>query len=113
MTFQEATALSDVPQGAALAIELDGIDVALVRDGDDIYAISDWCSHAEIPLSDGDVEGCEIECFLHGSRFDLRTGEALGLPATEPVPIYRTKVEGDTVFVDVSTPIDPSTVKTS
>ena len=59
--------------------------MAVVRDGDDWYAIDDECSHAAIPLSEGDVEGCEIECWLHGSRFDLRTGKPTGLPATEPV----------------------------
>lgn len=112
MTFVEVIPLAEVPEGAAVAVEIGELDLALVRDGEDVYAISDWCSHAEIPLSDGDVEGCEIECFLHGSRFDLRTGEPLGLPATEPVPVYRTKIEGDTVLVDVSAPIDPSTVKT-
>ncbi|SKB02703.1 Rieske (2Fe-2S) protein [Aeromicrobium choanae] len=101
MTFKEVAKLADVPEGAALGIEFEGLDLALVRDGDTVYAIQDWCSHAEIPLSDGDVEGCEIECFLHGSRFDLRTGKALGLPATEPVPVYQTKIEGETVWVDL------------
>ncbi|RQN08567.1 non-heme iron oxygenase ferredoxin subunit [Aeromicrobium camelliae] len=101
MAFQEAAKLADVPEGAALAVELGGIDLALVKQGDTVYAIQDWCSHAEIPLSDGDVEGCTIECFLHGSRFDLRTGEPLGLPATEPVPVYPTKIEGETVWVDL------------
>ncbi|OUZ08317.1 hypothetical protein BHE97_13910 [Aeromicrobium sp. PE09-221] len=103
MSFKEAAPLGDVPEGAALGIEVDGVDIALVRQGDDVYAIQDWCSHAEIPLSDGDVEGCTIECFLHGSRFDLRTGEALSLPATEPVPVYATKIEGETVWVDLPT----------
>jgi 3-phenylpropionate/trans-cinnamate dioxygenase ferredoxin subunit len=52
------------------------------------------------------VEGCEIECWLHGSRFDLRTGKPTSLPATEPVPIYPVKVEGGDVLVDVHTPIE-------
>jgi 3-phenylpropionate/trans-cinnamate dioxygenase ferredoxin subunit len=69
------------------------------------YAIADECSHASIPLSEGDVGDGEIECYLHGSRFDLRTGEPIGLPATEPVPIYRCIVEGSDVLVDVSAPI--------
>ncbi len=71
-----------------MAVNVDGVDVAVVRDGEDLYAISDECSHAAIPLSEGDVEGCEIECWLHGSRFDLRTGKPSGPPATEPVPTY-------------------------
>ena len=69
---------------------------------------TDECSHAQIPLSEGDVGDGEIECYLHGSRFDLRTGEPIGLPATEPVPIYRCIVEGNDVLVDVSAPLDPT-----
>lgn len=101
MTFVEAAKLADVPEGAALAVEVGGLDLALVRQGEVVYAIKDWCSHAEIPLSDGDVADCTIECFLHGSRFDLRTGEPLGLPATEPVPVYPTKIEGEAVLVEL------------
>ncbi len=85
-----------------LAVEIDGEEVALVRDGDDVYALRDECSHASIPLSEGDVEGCEIECWLHGSRFDVRTGKPVNLPATEAVPTYPTQIEGDTVMVDLS-----------
>ena len=76
--------------------------MAVVRDGEDWYAIHDECSHAAIPLSEGDVEGCEIECWLHGSSFDLRTGKPTGPPATEPVAIYPVKVDGDDVLVDVA-----------
>ena len=97
MTFRRACATSRRRRRAVLAVEVDGLDVAIVRDGDDVFAIGDECSHAAIPLSEGDVEGCEIECWLHGSRFDLRTGKPTGLPATEPVPVYSTQIEGDDV----------------
>ncbi len=90
------------PKGGVLAVEVDGEEIALLRDGDDIYALRDECSHASIPLSEGEVEGCEIECWLHGSRFDARTGKPVNLPATEPVPTYPTQIEGDTVMVDLS-----------
>ncbi|HET7327290.1 MAG TPA: non-heme iron oxygenase ferredoxin subunit [Nocardioidaceae bacterium] len=103
-----AAALSDVPEGGALAVEVDGVDVALVRNGDEVYAVHDECSHQSIPLSEGDVEGCEIECWLHGSRFDLRSGKPLGLPATEPVPVYPCTVHGDAVYVDVHRPLNPA-----
>lgn len=101
MTRERVASLSDLPEGAAVAIEAGDHDIALVRDGATVYAIEDWCSHAEIPLSDGDVDlaACEIECFLHGSRFSLKTGEPNGLPATVPVPVYTTTIEGDDVFV--------------
>ena len=105
MTFQTAAALADVPVGGVLAVEVDGTEIALVRDADGVYALRDECSHAAVPLSEGDVSvsdgGCEIECWLHGSLFDARTGKPLNLPATEPVPTYPTRVEGDTVLVDV------------
>ncbi len=102
MSFVRAAALADVPQGGVIAVEVEGQEIALVRNGDDVYAIYDECSHASIPLSEGEVEGCEIECWLHGSRFDLRTGKPVNLPATEPVPVYPTKIEGDSVLVDVA-----------
>ena len=105
MTFQRACALADVAPDSALAVNVDGVDVAVVRSGDDVYAIYDECSHAAIALSEGEVEGCEIECWLHGSRFDLRTGKPSGPPATEPVPTYPVRVEGDDVLVDVSNPL--------
>jgi 3-phenylpropionate/trans-cinnamate dioxygenase ferredoxin component len=104
MTFERACSVADVAHDSALAVTVDGTAVAVVRDGDDWYAIYDECSHAAIPLSEGDVEGSEIECWLHGSRFDLRTGKPTGLPATEPVAIYPVTVDGDDVLVDVRAP---------
>jgi 3-phenylpropionate/trans-cinnamate dioxygenase ferredoxin subunit len=109
VSFVRACGVGDVASGSAIAVELDaptGNPVAVVRDGDDWYAVDDECSHAAIPLSEGEVEGCEIECWLHGSRFDLRTGKPTGLPATEPVAIYPVKVDGDDVLVDVTTTIN-------
>jgi 3-phenylpropionate/trans-cinnamate dioxygenase ferredoxin subunit len=104
VSFTRACGVTEVADGTALAVRVDDEDIAVVRDGDDFYAIRDECSHAQIALSEGDVEGCEIECWLHGSRFDLRTGKPLSLPATEPVPVYPVQVEGDDVLVDVANP---------
>jgi 3-phenylpropionate/trans-cinnamate dioxygenase ferredoxin subunit len=100
--FVPAAQLADITEGTALAVEVEGQEIVLVRDGDEVYALRDECSHASIPLSEGDVEGCEIECWLHGSRFDVRTGKPVNLPATEPVPTYPTQIEGDAVMVDLS-----------
>jgi 3-phenylpropionate/trans-cinnamate dioxygenase ferredoxin subunit len=102
MGFVHAASLTDVPDGGAVAVEVDGVELALVRDGDVVYAVADECSHAAIPLSEGEVEGNEIECWLHGSRFDLRTGKPVNLPATEPVQTFPTTIDGDTVLVDLS-----------
>ena len=102
MTFARACAVADVADGTALAVTVDDTEIAVVRNGDDFYAIRDECSHAAIALSEGEVDGCEIECWLHGSTFDLRTGKPLSLPASEPVPVYPVKVEGDDVLVDLN-----------
>ena len=102
MAFVPASPLAEVPDGGAIAVEVEGVELALVRDGDAVYAVIDECSHAAIPLSEGEVEGNEIECWLHGSRFDLRTGKPVNLPATEPVQTFPTTIDGDTVLVDLS-----------
>ena len=96
-----ACALAELGAESALAVEVDGTEVAVVRSGDAYYAIADLCSHAAIPLSEGDVEDGKIECWLHGSLFDLATGKPSGLPATKPVPTYAVTVEGDDVLVEM------------
>ena len=78
MTLLRACALADVAPESAIPVEVDGTEIAIVNSGGVLYAIADECSHAAIPLSEGDVGDGEIECYLHGSRFDLRTGEPLG-----------------------------------
>jgi 3-phenylpropionate/trans-cinnamate dioxygenase ferredoxin subunit len=100
--FVRACALSDLADSEPLAVELGEEPVAIVRvSAGDVYAIRDVCSHAEVPLSEGEVDGCTIECWLHGSRFDLRTGKPTGMPATEPVHVYPVKIEGDDVLVAI------------
>ena len=69
-------------------IDIDGEDVMVVRVADEIFAVSDTCTHAEVSLTEGDIEGCTVECWLHGSPFDLRTGEPLSPPATQPLETY-------------------------
>jgi 3-phenylpropionate/trans-cinnamate dioxygenase ferredoxin subunit len=105
MAFQRACAVADVTNASPLAVTVDGVAVAIVRQGDDFYAIYDECSHAAIPLSEGEVEDGEIECWLHGSRFDLRTGKPSGPPATEPVPTYPVRADGVDLLVDVTNPL--------
>src|SRR3954465_11260090 len=106
MAMVRACALSEVAPESALAVEVGRTDVAVVRSGERFYAIADECSHAAIPLSEGDVGDGEIECYLHGSRFDLQTGQPLGLPATEPVAVYPVRVEGDDLLVDPTSPLN-------
>ena len=111
MTAQLACLADDVAAGTALRVELVGetgpIEVAIVRDDEgDLHAISDICSHGQVSLFDGEVDGRTIECRLHGSTFDLRTGAALSLPATQPVPVYPLTLDGDRVLVDVDTTLN-------
>jgi len=90
----------DVPDAAGTLLP-----VVVVRDeAGEYHALADECSHQSVLLSEGEqdaVEDCALECWLHGSRFDLRTGEPSGLPATRAVPVYRVAVDGDDVLVDV------------
>ena len=101
--FVRVCSVSDLPSVGAVQAEVDGELVAIVRDSaGDIHAIDDTCSHANVSLSEGDVEDGEIECWLHGSRFDLRSGMPTGLPATSPIAVYPVKIDGDDVFVSVT-----------
>ena len=99
--FTRACALDDVDDGEAVRVVLDGVPVAVVRSDGEVYAIHDVCSHANVALSEGEIEDQTIECWLHGSRFDLVTGRPTGLPATQPVPVYPVKIDGDDVLVSV------------
>ena len=99
--YVRACALSELADGEPLAVELKDEPVAIVAVEGQVFAIRDVCSHAEVPLSEGEVDGCTIECWLHGSRFDLRTGKPTGMPATEPVPVYPVTIEGDDVLVSI------------
>jgi 3-phenylpropionate/trans-cinnamate dioxygenase ferredoxin subunit len=96
-------AVDDVPAGEARRFVVDGHPIAVVRIADDFYAIGDTCSHANVSLSEGEVfeDTCEIECYKHGSAFSLKTGEPITLPATQPVPVYNLRVEGNDLMVEI------------
>ncbi|MFC5999452.1 non-heme iron oxygenase ferredoxin subunit [Quadrisphaera sp. GCM10027208] len=111
MSAQRVCSVTDVPADTnVLRVEVPGpagtVPVAVVRDEHgDLHAVSDICSHQDVSLSEGEVDDCTIECWLHGSRFDLRTGRPTALPATRPIPVYRLTVEGEDVLVDVTAPL--------
>ena len=101
MTAVRVCALSELEQDAARRVEIDGVAMAVVLDGDgEVHAIGDVCTHGDISLSEGFVEGDTLECWAHGSAFSLRTGHPLNLPAYEPVPVYTVTIEGDDVLID-------------
>ena len=91
----------DLEPGQARRFDAAGLRIALVRIGDEYFAVGDRCSHEDYSLADGEVwtDECEIECAKHGSTFDLRTGEPCSLPATKPVPTYALDSSGDDVAV--------------
>jgi len=99
----EVCRLDELTEGAARRYDGHGVRVAVVRIGDDVYAIGDRCSHQDVSLSLGEVDRDTrtIECIKHGSTFDLRTGEPESLPATRPVPVYRAFVRDGTVIVEL------------
>ena len=111
MGFELACAPSDVPADEALGVTIGAVDVAIARhtaeDGSEEYfALQDLCSHAAVNLSEGEVADCSVECWLHGSRFDLRSGKPTGLPATEPVATFPVEVRADGVYVDTTTTLN-------
>jgi 3-phenylpropionate/trans-cinnamate dioxygenase ferredoxin subunit len=97
--YVRACALADLPAEGALGVEINDTPVAVVRAGGEVFALRDVCSHEEVPLSEGDIYDCTVECWLHGSCFDLRTGQPPGPPATKPVPTYPVKIDGGDVYV--------------
>jgi len=111
---QFAFNVGDMEPGTAKLAELtqeNGVDVpvAIVRTSDgDFYAINDVCSHGEVSLSEGEVDGCEVECWAHGARFDLRTGAVTELPAIDPVESYPVTIVDERVLVDVDHPRLPA-----
>lgn len=102
MTWQRACDLNGTAIGEPLAIRVAGIDICVVRTANGVFAVRDECTHGAVPLSEGEVDGGTIECWLHGSRFDLRTGAALSLPATDPVRTFPVRVIDGLVHVDVT-----------
>jgi 3-phenylpropionate/trans-cinnamate dioxygenase ferredoxin subunit len=101
VTAQVVCALDELAPGTARKVEVGGTPVAVVRIGDQVYAIGDTCSHGAVSLSEGEVlvDECEIECWKHGSTFSLKTGEPSALPATVAVPVFEAWVDDGYVMV--------------
>ena len=114
MSARRACGVADVDVEDRLGVEIAdyagrSVGVVVARDEDGgWHALRDVCSHGKVALSEGEVEGCAIECWLHGSVFDLATGKPLNLPASVPVPVYPVTIEGEDVLVDVDNPLAPT-----
>ena len=109
MTGTTLCPLDDLVDGGARQFELEGHTLAVIRLGTDVYVIGDTCTHADVSLSEGEVdaETRHIECWRHGSSFSLETGAPDALPANRPVPVYEAHVEDGQVIVTLSNPEGP------
>jgi 3-phenylpropionate/trans-cinnamate dioxygenase ferredoxin subunit len=103
MSKERLCSLDELEPGTARRFELAGHRIAVVRLGDDVYAIGDQCSHANFSLAEGEINPDDktIECWKHGSEFSLESGAPLTLPATKAVPTYDVRVEGGDIVVVV------------
>jgi 3-phenylpropionate/trans-cinnamate dioxygenase ferredoxin component len=90
---------SELADGKAMKIAVNGKAVCVVRLGNEVVAVADTCTHSEASLSEGDISNGRIECWLHGAEFDLRTGKALTPPATEDLEVFSVAINGDEVVV--------------
>jgi 3-phenylpropionate/trans-cinnamate dioxygenase ferredoxin subunit len=99
--FQRVCRVSEIPEGGRKVVEVGDRVIGLFRVQGQFWAIDDLCTHDGGPLAEGSLEGWAIVCPRHGARFDLRTGQALSMPATRPTTAHEVKVEGDDVFVKI------------
>ncbi|KRE62751.1 non-heme iron oxygenase ferredoxin subunit [Nostocoides sp. Soil756] len=101
--FVRVCRVDELPAVGAAAAEIEGRRVALVHTADGaVHCVDDTCSHANVSLAEGELDGCTLECWLHGSRFDLRTGTPTGPPAITPIAVHTVRIEGDDVHVALS-----------
>lgn len=102
--FERVAALDDLIEGVPVSAKLSsGEQICLIKFQGEIYAVADSCSHADFPLSDGElVDDYIIECGLHGAQFDIRDGSAVEPPATDPITSYEVRVDAGDVWVKPS-----------
>ena len=97
--FVKVAKTSDIQPGEIKSFVVNTDVIAICNVDGEFYVIKDECSHMEYPLSDGILEGEIIACAYHGAEFNVKTGEALSLPAIEPVETFEVRVEGDDIYV--------------
>ncbi|QTX04668.1 non-heme iron oxygenase ferredoxin subunit [Agromyces archimandritae] len=101
MAATRVCGIDELGTNEAQRFVVDGVPIAVVKDAEgQVFAIGDTCTHGDISLSEGFVEGETLECWAHGSQFSLRTGKPLTLPAYEPVPVYEVVLEDGGVLID-------------
>ena len=93
--------ISGVEPGEFRVVDQDGLSILVCNVDGDFYAVENVCSHAQVPLSDGDLVGCEIECIFHGAIFDVRDGQPLAPPATQPLRTFKLERSGDRLTIHI------------
>lgn len=97
--FVKVAAISEVPPGDMKMVEVGGEQVLIVNVGGNIHACDDVCTHSYASLSEGDLDGAEIQCPLHGAMFNVTTGEVITPPADEPLRMFEVRIEGDDILI--------------
>lgn len=97
--FERVASISDLAPGGRLSILVDDVPSLLIRIGDEFCAVEDVCSHDGQPLTNGPLRDCSITCPRHGARFDLKTGQPLCMPATEPISTFEVEVRDGEIYV--------------
>lgn len=100
-SWMDVMALEDVFEGEVMAVNVQGKEIALYEVQGELYATDNLCTHGAARLSDGFLEGREIECPFHQGRFDVCTGKALCAPLTENIRVYSVRIENKRVFVNM------------
>jgi len=86
-------------EGKPVAVDVNGTSVCVARVGDEVFAVADTCTHSNASLSEGEVSGFKIECWLHGAEFDLRSGAALTPPATQALQSFKVQRNGNQLVI--------------
>ena len=94
---------ASLQEGKPVRVEVNGTPVCVARIGAEVFAVADTCTHSDAALSEGDISGYKIECWLHGAEFDLRTGQALTLPAVEALEVFEVKMNEDVISINEKT----------
>ena len=97
--FVRVADVSEIPPGEMKAVKVGIQEVLLVNVDGVIHACDNWCNHQRYRLSAGDVDGEEVRCDLHGSKFNVVTGEATNPPATEPMKIFEVRLDGSDILI--------------
>jgi nitrite reductase/ring-hydroxylating ferredoxin subunit len=99
--FVPAVKLADVPANGMVSIAVNGVRIAVAHVDGSYYAFDDECTHEQCSLAEGDLAGTTVTCMCHGAEFDVRSGAVLAPPALVPVKVYRTRVDGDALHLEV------------